>query len=71
LRQESFDRGFEGVAAWRQSPVYQIYTEIGVESIMSGKSIEQVIIDRQVKNLPVLTLSEFEAIIKLNKELVV
>lgn len=69
LKEEDFVKGLDGIKAWRQSAVYKIYSEMGIDSIMTGKSIEQVIIDRQVQNKPTLTQSEFEAIMDLNKKL--
>ena len=69
LKQESYIKGVEGVRAWQASEVYKIYTEIGVQSIVSGKPIDEVVVERQIKNLPVITQSEFEAIIELNNKL--
>lgn len=69
LKEESFNKYQQGIQAWQASPVYKIYNEIGVASIMTGKSIDEVIVDRQIKNLPTITQSEFEAIIELNRKI--
>jgi hypothetical protein len=69
LTQEGFTKHAAGVSAWQDSPIYKIYTDIGVQSVMTGKPIADVIVERQVQNLPTITQSEFEAIIDLNKKL--
>lgn len=68
-RQEDYVKFIEAINAWKESPVCQIYNEMGVQSLMSGKSLEQVIVDRQIQNKESLTKSEFEHILKLNQEL--
>lgn len=70
LAEESLGKQFAGIDAWLHSPVVKLYREMGLESISSGKSLEKIIIDRQIGNLPVLTQSEFEAINRLNGDLV-
>lgn len=69
LKEESWRRGLEGINAWRSSVVYELYYDIGVESIMSGKSVADIIVDRQIQNRPTLTPGEFDAILKFNKTL--
>lgn len=69
LYEQDYKKGLQAVIAWQQSPVFNIYNQMGVQSLMTGKPVDEVIVDHQVKNLPVLTKSEFEAIIELNKKL--
>ena len=70
-KEEAFTKGVQAIDAWKQSPIYQIYMQIGLQSVTDSKPIADVIIDRQVKNQPVITVGEFEAINKLNKELTI
>ena len=69
LSSESWTSGVNGIRAWRNSPVYMIYTAMGVESILSNLPVSQVIVNRQVKNLPALTSNEFIAINEFNHTL--
>lgn len=69
LQDESFEKRAKGIQAWRSSPVCQNYLTLGRQSIEQGKSISQVIQDKQNKNEPTLSFEEFEAIADLNEEL--
>lgn len=67
---ESLARKIQGIKAWKQSPVFMLYLKMSMDGIMQGKTIEQVIIDKQKEHADCLTLSEYEAIGRLNKQLV-
>lgn len=69
LEEESFSKKVEGIKAWRQSPLYNLYLEIGRQSMEQGKSISQVIMERQQLDQETLTVQEFEKISDLNQEL--
>ncbi len=69
LGQESFAKKAGGIKAWRQSPVYQLYLDLGRISLESGRAIREVIMTRQPAGQPNLTEAEFNAIIDLNKRL--
>jgi len=70
LADESLARKIQGIKAWKQSPVFMLYLKMSMDGIMQGKTIEQVIIDKQKEHADCLTLSEYEAIGRLNKQLV-
>jgi hypothetical protein len=70
LGEESLLRRSAGVAAWRRSPVHQLYLSIGRESLSSGKSVEEVMSDRKRQEKPYLTANEFAAIADLNRRLI-
>lgn len=59
----------EGIMAWRQSPLNKLYLEMGGASISQRQPIDVIIEERKVAGKDYLTPPEFEAIIKLNKEL--
>jgi hypothetical protein len=69
LGEESFGRRVEGVAQWKQSPVYALYLAMSQESLEQGKDIKTIINTREGAERPVLSEAEFHAIIDLNRQL--
>ncbi len=69
LEEESFNKKVEGIKAWRQSPLYNMYLDIGRQSMEQGKSISQVIREREQLGEDILSVQEFEKISDLNQEL--
>lgn len=69
LGKESFTKKAEGIRAWRESVVHQLYVAIGQESLLSGKSIREVIAAYQQSGQPTLTEEEFTYVADLNKKL--
>jgi len=69
LGEESLEKKSKAIEAWKQSEIYNLYLEIGKESINKGKSIKEVIEDRKKQNKPTLTQEEFNAILDLSQEL--
>lgn len=70
LTEDSFERRMEGIKSWRQSPIYNNYLALGGLSVETGKSITEVIQQKQMNNEPCLTEEEFSAMADLNQELV-
>jgi hypothetical protein len=64
LEGESMVRKNEGVKALKSSPLYNIYADIMNRALVEGKSFEQVIAERGDINI-----TEFKAIMELNKSL--
>jgi hypothetical protein len=69
LGNESFSQKAEGIKAWRDSEVYQLYVAMGQESLLGGKPVAVVIATRQQAGKPVLTGQEFSFVADLNKKL--
>jgi len=69
LGEESFAKRAEGTNAWRQSPLYKLYLEMGVESMERGEPIGIVISRRSTSNRPYLSEHEFTAVADLNQYL--
>lgn len=69
LEEESYAQRLAGIKAWRQSPVYKLYLDIGQESMKLGKPVEFVIEKRRSLGEEYLTPVEFEAIMELNRTL--
>ena len=69
LEQESFTKRHQGINAWRHSQVYQVYINLGQESIKQGISVNDVIKKRESSGEEVLTVKEFNAILELNRKL--
>ncbi len=69
LAEESIQKKVDGVNAWQQSPVYQMYLNIGYESIKQNKPIEEVINEKTEKGEKIMTYEEFQAIMESNEKM--
>lgn len=69
LGEESFGRRVEGVANWKQSPLYALYLTMSQESLEQGKDIQSIVSAREAAGQPTLSEAEFHAIIDLNRQL--
>jgi hypothetical protein len=69
LGEESFAKRAEGTRAWRESPLYKLYLDMGVESMERGEPINIVISRRATSNRPYLSENEFSAVADLNQQL--
>ncbi len=68
LEQESFTRRQQGISAWRHSPLYQLYINIGQAALASNKSVTDVLQEKSA-SADALTAEEFDAILELNRQL--
>ncbi|MEK7540059.1 MAG: hypothetical protein AAB558_02320 [Patescibacteria group bacterium] len=69
LEAESLLKRSEGIKAWQNSPVNQLYVQLGQEALNTGRQMEEVVQQRTWSEQPVLTTQEFDAIADLNKRL--
>ncbi len=69
LGRESLTRHAEGLAAWRECPVYTAYRTIGLQSIQSGQPVSQVVAGLFRDGKPTLTEAEFNAVADANRRL--
>ena len=69
LGKESFTRRAEGIKAWRESETYRLYVTMGQESLLSGKTVGDVIANRQQLGQPALAEQEYTLIADLNRKL--
>ncbi|HCJ52609.1 MAG: hypothetical protein A2898_03850 [Candidatus Kerfeldbacteria bacterium RIFCSPLOWO2_01_FULL_48_11] len=69
LEEESYAKRFAGIKAWRRSPVFQLYLDMGRASIEDNQSISDIITARVSKRQGALTSEEFEAIADMNIQL--
>jgi hypothetical protein len=67
--QESISKRAEAIRAWQDSPLHQLYVQIGNASLSQGVPVNQYIDQRQLSGEEVLTVAEFEAIASLNRQL--
>ena len=67
LQEDSYAKRAEGIAAWRQSPVYKLYLEIGQQSINQNKPVQEIINSRSAQGLSTLDFQEFEVIADFNR----
>lgn len=69
LGEESYAERSKAIKAWRESEVYQLYLDLGNESMNKGKSVKEIIDARAVEGRVYLTEEEFHAVGDLNKSL--
>ncbi|MBU4369404.1 hypothetical protein KKG58_01425 [Patescibacteria group bacterium] len=69
LAEESLVKKSEGIKAWKDSEINNLYLDIGAESIDQGKPVTEIILQRQQKGLPTLTEEEFNSVVELNQKL--
>lgn len=69
LEKELYSKRAEGIIAWHKSEVSRFYRLLGQASMAEGRSIEEIIAERQQAGKPTLTIGEFNAIMELNREL--
>lgn len=69
LGDESFTKRTEGINAWRESPLYQLYLSIGQQSMVQGADVNVVSLQLHQAGKPYLTQEEFMAIADLNHQL--
>lgn len=67
LEQDSFTKKAEGIKAWRQSETYQLYLNLGLESMTSGKEVQKIIEEYKTSGQKTLNFDEFSTISDLNK----
>jgi hypothetical protein len=67
LEKESVTKKTMGIAAWRKSPVYKLYLDLGASSLIKGQEVSQMIAEQKAAGQEVLTIEEFNAIGDLNK----
>lgn len=68
LEAESYQKRLEGVRAWRTCPLNKLYLKISDESVKNARPIEQVIASYK-DSKDNLSVNEFVAIMKFNKEI--
>lgn len=69
LGQESFAKKLQGIEAWRQSRIFQLYTQMVKTSLAEKIPVEEVSRQFQKENKPYLTSREIEAIADFNQSL--
>jgi hypothetical protein len=69
LEKEQYAKKLEGIKAWRQSPLNQLYVSMTQSALSQGMNIEQIIAQKTQANEDCLNQSEFEAIMMLNQDL--
>ncbi|MDP3964963.1 MAG: hypothetical protein Q8Q20_04930 [bacterium] len=69
LEEDSYLKRAEGVKAWKRSPVYHTYLNIGRESMEKDMAVVDVIRRREEDGRPVLTKEEFQNVADLNKRI--
>ncbi len=69
LKQESFERWTEGVAAWRASPIQQSYLKLVAQSFAAGKPVAAMVEERRATDPSLPSGAEIAALIDLNAKI--
>ncbi|MFH1142261.1 MAG: hypothetical protein V1695_00950 [Candidatus Uhrbacteria bacterium] len=69
LESESLKKRLEGIKAWQSCPINQMYVEMTRQVLITGKSIDQIILDKTRDKQPTLTKEEVQVIMHLNNQL--
>lgn len=69
LEKDSFAQKAQGIVAWRKSPLFKLYVEMGSESIMKKESIESIMESKKINKQPYLTQDECNAIMDVNRRI--
>lgn len=69
LEAESLLKKAEGIRAWQNSPVNQLYLSLGQEALTAGRAVEEVLQQKQLTQKLSLTAQEFDAVADLNRRL--
>lgn len=68
LGRDSFSQRTAGIRAWRQSPTFQSYLEIGRMAMDRNEEVADIIQLLSAQGKPVLSADEMEAIGALNRQ---
>ncbi len=69
LEQDSVSKKAEGIAAWQESPLNQMYIEVGNKSLEKSVPVTEIIKQMTQSDQAALTQEEFDAISDLNQQL--
>lgn len=70
LEEMDYSKMLEGIKAWRQSPVNQLYLKIFSKASEEGLGINKIIDNLRKSNQDYLSREEIDALLKFNKSLV-
>lgn len=71
LAEDSFAKRAEGIAAWRKNAINQLYLAMGRESIVTGKTIDEIIQAHERVHQATLTAQEFALVGDINRHLTI
>lgn len=66
LEEESWEERVQAIRAWKESPVFRLYVDIGRASLDTGNPVEKVIDSRKAEQKEFVLPEEFYAINELN-----
>jgi len=69
LEQESYTKKAQGIEAWRKSETYKTYLDVGAQSMIENRKIDEIAAEKTSKGEQTLSSDEFDAISDLNKKL--
>ena len=69
LEKDGYTKKAMGIEAWRKSKVYQMYLDLGADSMVQNKEVANLITEYEKDNKETLSIAEFSGISDLNKQL--
>ncbi|MBU1202851.1 hypothetical protein KKH39_02305 [Patescibacteria group bacterium] len=69
LEQDSYTKKAQGIKAWRNSPLYKLYLDLGAQSMSEGEEISSLIERLKKEGKETLSTEEFSAISDLNRKM--
>jgi len=69
LEKDGYTKKALGIDAWRQSKVYQMYLDLGADSMVQNKEVANLIDEHEKGGKETLSVAEFSGISDLNKQL--
>lgn len=69
LEGQGYEKKIAGIKAWRESPVNRLYLDLSRQSLLSGRSVQDLAAEHQARGEESLSAPELGAILELNSEL--
>ena len=69
MEEQGYDKKVEAVAAWRSSPVNQLYVQLTREAVLKGISVKDLLFQKRERKEEIFSDEELKALMQLNADL--
>jgi len=69
MEEQGYDKKVEAVAAWRSSPVNQLYVQLTREAVLKGTSVKDLLFQKREQKEEIFSDEELKALMRLNADL--
>ncbi|MBI2473204.1 hypothetical protein HYV70_01465 [Candidatus Uhrbacteria bacterium] len=69
MEEQGYDKKVEAVAAWRSSPVNQLYVQLTREAVLKGISVKDLLFQKREQKQETFSDEELNALMQLNADL--